>query len=298
MANETELVVDVGPVSGGELAKVQWSSPTKVVAIPIGIGSKYDCSGPMTGWSVEQHVDCHGSTAFRAYYDSLGQPGPGETKADVLLRKLNLVRPWHSKTLTSFSAGHGLVEPMLRDAAMAWDAVLLQDSYYTGAPALKAGMLVHAQLAAQGSKLFIATCSGSGNATTRPCNECIVPLIKAIGAQPVELQWPGGLKPKQAWARGKFLVGDFGMNYSHGDQAKVVAPQIMQGWISPFLTRLGSNIQPSDPAPWEAGGSKPVPSEPLAPWWHAPLGLAGAAAAIAAAMLAAKALIERKDRRP
>lgn len=299
---EQDLVVWCGPISN-ELAKVQWAEPTRVLVVPMGIGSQYDCSGSMKDWTTEHHVDCHGSQAFGRLYQSLPQPSDlAETKSDSLLRRYGLeANVWRTQTIASFSAGHGLVEPLLRESPLAWDCVYLADSYYTGAPAVKPGMAAFAERAVQGKALFIATCSASGNAQTRACNECIAPLIKRLDLKLTEVVWPGPVQPEKVWTRGKACIADFGSRVSHGDHAKVIAPPVMQAWVSPTMaaapvaiTVFGNRshaLSDSQPAPWEPQ-RKPGS---LLPWYvWASAGVVGVLGLIGAGYLGLRAAGRRK----
>jgi len=283
-----DLVAWCGPISN-ELAKVRWAEPTRVLVIPMGIGSTYPCVGSMKGWSVEQHVDCHGSQAFGRLFASLSPPSAGESKSDELLRAFKLALDWRTRTIASFSAGHGLVEPLLRDDPSAWDCVYLADSYYTGAPAVKQGMLAFAQRAVAGEALFIATCSAAGNEQTRACNECILPLVEQLELVRASVVWPGPVQPERVWTRGKACIADFGARVSHGDHARIVAPATMQAWVSPALSRAvpapGSirthRLSPDDSAPWEPRKA----ASSSAPWYAWAFGVVCAAGLIGAGYL-------------
>lgn len=253
------LVAWAGPVGGRELDSVTWGEPSRILAVSMGLGSKYACTPPMAGWSTAEHVDCHGSEAFRRLYAQINaERGPLETAGEAMFRRAGIdshATHMSRRVLAGFSAAHGLIEPILlaESAGSFWDGVHLADAYYTGQPSIKPGMLAFAKRAAAGDRIMTATVSGFAGKGTEPSNACIQPLIAAVGAQPIKVSIPGPVQPIRAWAKGKFLVADFGTSASHAEHATKLAPIAMQAWTAPAVgqsTLLGG-FDSSAPAPWE-----------------------------------------------
>jgi len=220
-----DAVVWAGPISG-ELRSVKWRQPTVVLVVNKGISDQYDCAGSMAGWTTEHTVSCIGSSAFGRLASSLGSDILGALLAKSGITDAGKV------TLASFSAGHGLLNPILKQSADRVSAVMLFDSYYG---ATKEGYLAAAQRAVRGDCVMVVTASGFGGANYSSCNEYVKWMLQRI--EPLDdgaLYWPKDLpQPLSVRTRGSFLYADFGTTISHGEHAKLLAAPIIERWANP-----------------------------------------------------------------
>jgi hypothetical protein len=228
-SGKPDLVIWTGPVWAGNLAKVQWSNATEVLAL-----------------------SCVGSDACAALATSL----PAVGRLDALLRAHGRsVDAYDKIMLGSFSAGHGFANLLLGDPTSAQRIACFGafDSYYTGAaPGLKQGYAAYAKLAASGDgHLMWTSCSTIADRKWLSCEASIAPLLDAI--EPSEASLPGDLDtrlkaPLYFVQRAGFVHANYGTIYKHAEHATVVAPAVFELWLS-------SIAHGEPPASWVKGGA-------------------------------------------
>lgn len=231
--------------------KDAFAVPTKLVTVSTGIGLEHECTGKPADWSLEHKIDCLGSSAFGRLAASVGND-----PRKLLARYGVDGGEYGPRLLASFSAGHGLVNPMFAASSFATDnlgyfrACLLADSYYTGKPGIKQGIADYARGAVEGRRIFIATVSSFAGARTDSSAACIAPLVELLGLEARKFAWPFEPAPVRVWTKGKAMVADFGDVATHGQHATVIAPKLMRWWISKYLSLSFLTIT-DEPAPWE-----------------------------------------------
>lgn len=213
--SKPDLVIWTGPVWAGNLAGVQWSHLTEILALP-----------------------CTGSDGCAALAVNLPKTG---TLQALLKSRGKSVEDYDKIILSSFSAGHGLCQIILSDEESREQIACFGafDSYYTGAlPGIKKGYLAFAKMAAYGEgRLMWTSSSNFPDRKWLSCEDSIKPLLDAIG--PEESELPGDLskhlkKPVYVVQKEGYVHANFGTTYAHVDHAKVVAPAVMQDWFSPM----------------------------------------------------------------
>jgi hypothetical protein len=210
-----DLLVWDGPVWSGNVSNVKWSVPTTVLTLP--------CTGS---------EGCAGLG-----YNS---PTSGKLRAICASHKVDIDK--HDKVIVAgFSAGHGLNDQLLQDPESRdrIAAFCSFDSYYTGPlPGIKKGYLEFAKLSADAKRVMWSSSSSFTGATYTDCEHAIKPLLDAI--DPSSASLPFDLAnflrpPAYVVQRGNFVHAAFGTAYAHTEHAKIVAPIVLEHFISPAI---------------------------------------------------------------
>lgn len=209
-----DLVIWTGPVWSGNLSSVKWAHPTDVLTL-----------------------SCVGSDNCANLARNVASP-----KLENILAQHKVKTSSYNKIiLASFSAGHGFCQAVLSDppSLEKIDAFGAFDSYYCGAnPCVKSGYLAMAKLATDGNRVMWTSSSTFPDQTRLSCDASIQALLAELDLNEDVL--PSDLAqalkaPSYCARRGNYTQAGFGQAYAHVDHAKVIAPAVLEGWISPLL---------------------------------------------------------------
>lgn len=213
-ASAPDLMIWTGPVWQGNLAGVKWAHPTDILTL-----------------------SCVGSDNCANLARNVASP-----RLENILRAHGVKPEAYNKImLGSFSAGHGFCQTILSDppSLKVIDGFGAFDSYYCGNVAcVKSGYLAMAQMAADGERVMWTSSSSFPDQTRLSCDASIQALLAKLDLSHEEL--PGDLSqvlkaPEYCVRRGAFTHAGFAQKYAHAEHAKIIAPAVMQGWISPLL---------------------------------------------------------------
>lgn len=222
------LFVWCGPVDGSELRNVAWSSPTMALVIGQGTGA-----------------NPRGSTAFAVLGASLQSP-----KLDNLVASNGLdVSDYASVAVGAFSAGYALADELFKDPASVarCRAFAAFDAYY--GQGIRTGYEAFLTAAEHDpSKRAVLTSSNSSGPNGISTAGYFAPLSRKLGLSPIDPATidVGELKPPVSAEGAGGVLHAHWSQYSHGDHARIVAPQILEHIVSPSM------------AADDAGGSKAV----------------------------------------
>lgn len=207
------VIIWMGPVSTANLATVHMPADWSIVTIALEVVAPD-----------KTYAQGLTPTDFRNYASTLGADPLGALMAKAGTSPTEAI-------LASFSAGHGLLDPLL--SASAGDSriqgVYAADSYY--GLDVKAGYLKQGQASiASGVPFWLSTSSAKGGVTIHSGSESAVVLANALGLGPVDP--PTGM-PKPVTARGKggVLWLDYQGLFSHGDHATKLCPTALDIWF-------------------------------------------------------------------
>jgi hypothetical protein len=235
----TDLLIWTGPVETRNLASVKWQRPTGVYTVG-GEGSDY-FSG--LGRSLAPGIVGKLSDKWRA------QTKPAREAPDRI-------------AMASFSAGHGLIETVCKEAASLSQlaAVCACDSYYVAKQGdIKAGYRAACERAVAGEMLVILTTGASGGMLPdkKPfpsSREAFAPLADELGLS--EIAWPeqaGNVPaPERLLGRGLCFWLDYDARFKHVEHALKIAPAVIGAMVSPYMA--GSQWPPPASAPDDGTG--------------------------------------------
>ena len=262
------------------MTSVLWSGPfapfqAPGATIPGAALASLPCKGdgsPSCGQIANAMVDAEGRRLPNLLRSGLiiPEPGPPIDSEDPDL------------CLGAFSAGGSLVKRVCLSAAdrAAIRVVALADATYAGwlpngQPEAPEGFVLYALDALTGPHLVVATASSSPNGQ-HPNGSQVLEAIKNEVERRSGLAFEEGgelvgvdPQPARVWHLGGVVLADYQGLVTHGQHATVLAPQIWQNVI----------------APWLAGETRPGPREtapappPEDPWWPNALALLVAAGA-------------------
>lgn len=213
MSDDVPIVIWCGPVSASNLAKAKWVSPVQVLTISF--------SGSDAGASLGATYKSEGGTPLRGLLKRHGIDA--DTKRTIVL--------------AGFSAGHGLIEQILKDSdADRVGAVGAFDAYYTSAAKKpKPGYLRYAQRAAAGECAMLLTCSHNAGPTYPSCADATAALVAGLGLQPVSVREVPPTIVENASAKGgltRIVYGDRGgLVTTHVQHATVLAPAFLPSLV-------------------------------------------------------------------
>lgn len=227
------LVIWAGPVSARNLAGAALPVPSRVLTINSGVGGT-------------------GSTAFA----NLGRRYDGSLFELCASCGVDL-DACATVTLACFSAGHGLVEQLLRNeqSRARIDALVAGDGYYTSrAMAPKPGYLWYCARAFDRRALCVLSSSSIEGPTYPSCQQAVGKLLEAFPLEPARV--PTNIPaPEDARGAGGLLWLRYGAKYGLGPKAHTmhatrVVPGVLTSLVTPYLQqRTGADgIEPSSAA--------------------------------------------------
>ena len=223
MQPSTNLVLWCGPVSASNLAGAALPAPARVLTISEGVGGI-------------------GSTAFA----NLGRRYEGDLGELLAARKVDL-DSCATVTVAGFSAGHGLIEVLLRNSRSAAriDALVAADCYYTGAGrGAKPGYHAYCERAAARKALCVLSTSGIGGPSYPSAEQAVGVLLEDFPLRPVDPP-PDVPAPASAVGAGGLLWLRYGDKYGLGRKAHVmhateIAPAVLSTVVTPYLQQRAS----------------------------------------------------------
>jgi hypothetical protein len=207
------VIVWMGPVSTANLATVHLPADWSIVTISLEVVAP--TKTPAQGLT---------PTDFRTYAATLGPDPLGTLMAKAGTAPTQAI-------LASFSAGHGLLDPLLstNGGDPRIQGVYAADSYY--GLGLKPGYVKQGQASLQSNVPFwLSTSSAKGGVTIHSGSESAKVLADALGLAPEDP--PSGM-PKPVTCRGKggVLWLDYQSLFSHGDHATKLCPTALDIWF-------------------------------------------------------------------
>lgn len=222
------VVVWCGPVSASNLAKAAWRSATHVITIPF--------SGSDTGGTIGADFRTTGGNAIRG-----------------LLAAYKLPVDTTGIVVAGFSAGHGLIEQLLKDDVNAQIAACgAFDAYYTNASKTpKTGYLAFAVKAIAGNRSMLLTCSHNAGPTYPSCADATAALVKGLGLTPGKLREVPPTVLESVESRGdlvRAVYGDRGgLKTTHVQHATILAPAFLPDLVE--YARIRAVQSPMPPTP-------------------------------------------------
>lgn len=216
-----DLVIWCGPVTAGNLKTAKLPDGARVLVIGKGISK--DPKSPAIGSS---------------HFEALGASVGGSLRTLLDQRQLDL-DGFRSVTLAGFSAGWGLMEPLLRgtDAGRV-DVLYAADAYYTGpGRQVKPGYRAFLERAAGGRALAILTTSNIAGPTYPSSAAAVEKLVEGLDLAPMQLA-PELPRPVRALGRAGAVWCDYGGEpFKHVGHATKLAPLFFSHVVTPFLER-------------------------------------------------------------
>lgn len=228
MADDVPIVIWCGPVSASNLAKAKWVSPVQVLTISF--------SGSDAGASLGATYKSEGGTALRGLLKRHG--------IDVDTKRTIVV--------AGFSAGHGLIEQILKDTdAERVGAVGAFDAYYTSAAKVpKPGYLRFAKRAAAGECAMLLTCSHNAGPTYPSCADASAALVAGLGLEPVSIAEVPPTVLESASAKGGLTRAVYGnrggLVTTHVQHATILAPAFLPSLVRRASRSSGGTIATPD----------------------------------------------------
>ena len=208
-------------------------------------------------WSVDPDIitiSGNGSSHFAALAASWKQDG--HILPQLLAHYGRSASDYSSISLTGFSAGHGLFDPLLLLDADDITAAVFFDSCFTlrGGNG-KSGYARFGAMAIEGHKLLVLTSSDGQNGAGLPPSdtgsECALAsfqrALDATGQQDSPFDIPAGVpttNPKgnfyghgelETHHAGLFFVLDYGPLYFHGDHINLLSRDVLSAFLVPYL---------------------------------------------------------------
>lgn len=217
------VIIWMGPVSTANLASVKLPPDWSVVTISAEV--------------VQPGSSALTPTMFRTYAATLGADPLGALMARAKTSPDEAI-------LASFSAGHGLLDPLLQ--ANGGDprirGVYAADSVY--GLDVKAGYLKQGKASvATGTPFWLSTSSAKGGVTIHSGSESMIPLAQALGLQ--DMDPPAGMPtPVLCKGLGGCVWLDYQSLFSHGDHATKLAPAALDIWFGAAPPTLPSGGGP------------------------------------------------------
>lgn len=216
-----DLVIWCGPVSPANLKTARLPAGARVVTINRGAGK--DPKAPNSG-----------SSNFGLLASQVG--GSLRTLLDGRGVDLDAFR---SVTLAGFSAGWGLMEPLLRgtDGARV-DVLYAADAYYTGpGRQVKPGYRAFLERAAAGRALAILTTSHVAGPNYPSSAAAVEKLTEGLPLAPLSLA-PELPRPERAVGKLGCIWADYGSEpFKHVGHATKLAPLFFSHVVTPYLER-------------------------------------------------------------
>ena len=229
------VVIWMGPVSTVNLKSVVLPPDWSVLTVSCEMLGKPSCPTPLT------------PTDFRSYAASLGSDPLG-----ALMAKAG--SPEHA-VLASFSAGHGLLDPLLN--ANAGDpriqGVYAADSYYglDVKPGYKRQADAAIAAGPNGPPFWLSTSSAKGGVTIHSGSESMAVFAGAEAL--VDVDPPTGMpKPVTSKGLGSCLWLDYQALYAHQEHATLLCPTALNLWFS------GATVTPIGPGVTPGPGASPL----------------------------------------
>jgi hypothetical protein len=187
-----------------------------------------------------------GSSAFSRLGQKFGN-------LDNLARAHNLdLADFDRIVLGGFSAGHGLLEHMLRSDAHRVDVLLASDAYYTSNTpgAVKRGYRAFVERAAAGEALALLTCSSIGGPNYPSSDAAVDVLLEGLPLEPrrpLPLDYTAALpEPVATLGTGGLYWLRYDKRIKHGQHASRLAPELVAKVVTPYLegdTRPGLPLE-------------------------------------------------------
>lgn len=216
-----DLVIWCGPVSPANLKTARLPAGARVVTINRGAGK--DPKAPNSG-----------SSNFELLASQVG----GSLRTLLDQRGLDL-DAFRSVTLAGFSAGWGLMEPLLRgtDGARV-DVLYAADAYYTGpGRQVKPGYRAFLERAAAGRALAILTTSHVAGPNYPSSAAAVEKLTEGLDLAPLSLA-PEIPRPERAVGKLGAIWADYGTEpFKHVGHATKLAPLFFSHVVTPYLER-------------------------------------------------------------
>ncbi len=217
----TDLVIWCGPVSTSNLKTARLPAGARVVTVNRGAGK--DPKAPNIGSSNFELLASQVGGSLRTLLDQRG----------VDLDTCGTV------TLAGFSAGWGLMEPLLRgtDGARV-DVLYAADAYYTGpGRQVKPGYRAFLERAAAGRALAILTTSNIAGPNYPSSAAAVEKLTEGLGLEPITLG-PELPRPERAVGKLGAIWADYGgQPFKHVGHATKLAPLYFSHVVTPYLER-------------------------------------------------------------
>lgn len=217
------VIIWMGPVSTSNLAGVKMPSDWSIVTISAEV--------------VQPGSNALTPTMFRSFAATLGADPLGALMARATTSPDQAI-------LASFSAGHGLLDPLL--TANGGDprirGVYAADSVY--GLDVKPGYLKQGQASvASGTPFWLSTSSAKGGVTIHSGSESMVPLAQALGLQ--DMDPPAGMPtPVLCKGAGGCVWLDYQSLFAHGDHATKLCPAALNIWFGQAPPTLPSGGGP------------------------------------------------------
>jgi hypothetical protein len=213
-----DLVIWCGPVSPANLKTARLPAGARVVTINRGAGK--DPKAPNSGSSNFELLASQVGGSLRTLLDGRGVD----------------LDAFRSVTLAGFSAGWGLMEPILRgtDGARV-DVLYAADAYY--GRAVKPGYRAFLERAAGGRALAILTTSTIAGPTYPSATAGVEKLVDGLGLEPMTLA-PALPRPVRALGKLGAVWCDYGLEpFKHVGHATKLAPLFFSHVVTPYLER-------------------------------------------------------------
>lgn len=216
-----DLVIWCGPVSPANLKTARLPAGARVVTINRGAGK--DPKAPNSGSSNFELLASQVGGSLRTLLDGRGVD----------------LDAFRSVTLAGFSAGWGLMEPLLRgtDGARV-DVLYAADAYYTGpGRQVKPGYRAFLERAAAGRALAILTTSHVAGPNYPSSAASVEKLTEGLGLTPLSLA-PDLPRPERAVGKLGAIWADYGTEpFKHVGHATKLAPLFFSHVVTPYLER-------------------------------------------------------------
>lgn len=216
-----DLVIWCGPVSPANLKTARLPAGARVVTINRGAGK--DPKAPNSGSSNFELLASQVGGSLRTLLDGRGVD----------------LDAFRSVTLAGFSAGWGLMEPLLRgtDGARV-DVLYAADAYYTGpGRQVKPGYRAFLERAAAGRALAILTTSHVAGPNYPSSAAAVEKLTEGLPLAPLSLA-PELPRPERAVGKLGCIWADYGSEpFKHVGHATKLAPLFFSHVVTPYLER-------------------------------------------------------------
>lgn len=238
----TALVINAGPVNGpgasprpGDIGQVDWTEKPDILTIN-GNGSSH-FAALAAQWTKNGHI-----------------------LPQLLAAHGRSIDMYSSISVTGFSAGHGLFDPLLLLDGDNINAAVLFDSCFTLQSTPNTGKNGYAEFGARaihGDRLMVMTSShgqnGPGLPPSRTGSDCALAsfdhALALTGASDTIIDPPPGIpttNPKgnfyqgpgelQVHNAGLFYVLDYGPLYYHGDHINLLSRDVLSTFLVPYLS--------------------------------------------------------------
>lgn len=216
-----DLVIWCGPVSPANLKTARLPAGARVVTVSRGAGK--DPKAPNIGSSNFELLASQVGGSLRTLLDQRGVD----------------LDAFRSVTLAGFSAGWGLMEPLLRgtDGARV-DVLYAADAYYTGpGRQVKPGYRAFLERAAAGRALAILTTSHVAGPSYPSSAAAVEKLTEGLDLAPLSLA-PEIPRPERAVGKLGAIWADYGAEpFKHVGHATKLAPLYFSHVVTPYLER-------------------------------------------------------------